>query len=256
MIRAEMTKYFRTRLFWVLNGLGLALLTAYSLAMAGMARVGLMPVTAFEYLIAANNTYVMLLLPLLVLLFSAHVFASEYRWRTMMIPIVAGMRRATIVWNKVTLCGLTTLCFVGVYLVGSMGFAFTLFPAQDMRLEGHTLSIGEVIGRMVAAMGWTTLIIFLFGLLTMVLVAALRNTVLAAVGSFLAFIGLMMSSGAKYNPFAPLLRVTNAFVQVADLTTPDIGLLLLKGSGVWLVAFTVIIVVLLESFRRQDIVLE
>jgi hypothetical protein len=256
MIRAEIKKYFHSRLFWILNLLGLGLLTAYSLSLAGLARVGLMPITAFEYLIGANNTYVMVLLPLLLFLFSAHAFASEYRWRTMMIPIVAGVSRSTIVWTKIALCALTVLSFVIIYLVGSMAFAFTLFPAQDMLLEGHQISTGEAIARMTAAMLWISLILLLFGILTMLLVSALRNVVLAATGAFLTFLGLTMSVDAKYNPFAPLLRVARAIVQTADLTSSEFTLQLLKGTGIWLLTFTVIVVVFVQVFRRQDIVLE
>jgi ABC-type transport system involved in multi-copper enzyme maturation permease subunit len=256
MIRAEIKKYFYTRLFWVLNFLGLGLLTAYSLTMAGLARVGLMPITAFEYLIGANNTYVMGLLPLLLFLFSAHAFASEYRWRTLMIPVVADVRRSTIVWNKIALCALTVLSFVIIYLVGSMAFAFALFPAQDMLLEGHQISTGEAIARMTAAMLWTSLILLLFGILTMLLVSALRNTVVAAAGTFLMFLGLTMLVDAKYNPLAPLLQVARAIVQTADLTSAEFALLLLKGTGSWLLTFIVIVVVFIQIFRRQDIILE
>jgi len=256
MIRAEIKKYFKTRLFWILNVLGIGLLIIYSLLMAGMDRVGLMSITSFEYLIGANNTFVTTLFPLLVCLFSAYVLDSEYRWRTMMMPIMEGVVRSAILRGKVILCLLATLTFALVYLVGSVGVAFGLFSSQDMLLENRVISYLEATGRITAAIVWTALIVFLFGLLAMLLVAEFHNLTLAAVGSFLGFLGFMFTSGVKYNPFGSLLQVANLLLHSAHLINLNFGLILLKGLGVWLITGGAILGLFLTVFHHQDIVLE
>jgi len=255
MISAEIKIYFNTRLFWVLNAFSLGILLLYSLLMVGMDRVGLMPMTAFDYLINANNTYVTTLCPLLVILFSAYTFSNEYRYRTLMIPLFEGIPRKSIVLGKVVLCAISTLTFVLVYFVGSVGLAFGLFSAQDMFLENRALSALEVICRMGSAMLWTGLVVFLFGLLALFLAVQFRNVLVATVGAFLAFLGLLLTANTRHNPFAPMLQVAALLTQTADLTAVVHGPLA-PGFGVWLATVVIIIGGLWVSFHRRDIVLE
>lgn len=255
MISAEIKIYFNTRLFWVLNALSLGMLLAYSLLMVGMDRVGLMPMTAFDYLINANNTYVTTLFPLLVVLFSAYTFSTEYRYRTLMIPLFEGVTRGHIVLGKVVLCAISTLTFALVYFVGSVGLAFGLFSSQDMFLESRALSALEVICRMGSSMLWTGLVVFLFGLLALFLAVQFRNVLIATVGAFLAFLGLLFTTNTHHNPFAPMLQVATLLTQTADLTAVIHGPLV-PGFSIWLAIVMVVFGGLWWSFHRQDIVLE
>jgi len=255
MISAEIKIYFNTRLFWVLNALSLGMLLLYSLLMVGMDRVGLMPMTAFDYLINANNTYVTTLFPLLVVLFSAYTFSNEYRYRTLMIPLFEGVQRRYIVLGKVVLCALSTLTFVLVYFVGSVGLAFGLFSAQDMFLENRALSALEVICRMGSAMLWTALVVFLFGLFALFLAVQFRNVLVATVGAFLAFLGLLFTASARHNPFTPMLQIATLLTQTADLAAVIHGPLV-PGFSIWLATVAIVIGGLWLSFHRQDIVFE
>lgn len=256
MIRAELTKYFLTRLFWILNAVGLGLLVAYSLLVAGMDRVGLQQASALDYLIGSVNTYVTSLLPVLTSLFAAYTCSSEYQWRTMMIPLVEGEPRKAILGAKVILCALTTITFTSVYLVFSVGFAFGLFSSQDMRLESHLISPIEAVLRVAAGAGWIALVIFVFGLIAMVLALRFRHPLVASVGSILLFFLFMMTSDLRRNPFAPLIQVPRLLVQSANLTDSAFGLLAVQGLGIWLSATCVMLGVLFFVFDRQDIVFE
>jgi len=255
MISAQLKIYFNTRLFWVLNALSLGMLLLYSLLMVGMDRVGLMPMTAFDYLINANNTYVTTLFPLLVVLFSAYTFSAEYRYRTLMIPLFEGVPRKSIVLGKVVLCAISTLTFVLVYFVGSVGLGFGLFSSQDMFLENRVLSALEVICRMGGAMLWTALLVFLFGLLALFLVVQFRNVLIATIGAFLAFLGLLFTTNTRHNPFAPMLQVATLLIQSADLTAVIHGPLV-PGFSIWLATVVIVIGGLWVSFHRRDIVFD
>ncbi|MDW8325356.1 MAG: ABC transporter permease [Anaerolineales bacterium] len=256
MIRAELKKYFQTRLFWVLNAVGLGLLVIYSLLVTGMERVGLQQVTAFDYLIGSVNIYVTSLLPVLVCLFAAYAFASEYQWRTLMIPLVEGRSRSAVLWGKAALCALTTLAFAAIYLIFALGFAFGLFSAQDMLLENRVISPLEAVLRIATATAWIALITFVFGLAAMVLAARFRHPLLASAGSLLLFFIFLMTADVRRNPFAPLLQVPRLLVQSANLSDPAFGLTVLQGVGVWVAVTGVILGVFFIVFHRQDIVFE
>jgi len=256
MIRAELKKYFQTWVFWALNGVGLGLLVIYSLLIVGMDRVGLQHVTAFDYLIGSVNTYVTSLLPLLTCLFAAYAFASEYQWRTMMIPLVEGRSRSAILWGKVVLCALTTLTFTLVYLIVAVGFAFGLFSSQDMLLENRVISPIEAVLRIVSGAAWIALITFVFGLMAMVLATRFRHPLLASTGSFLLFLVFLMTADVRHNPFAPVLQAPRLLAQSANLTDPAFGLLVFQGMGIWVAAAGTVLGVLFALFHRQDIVFE
>lgn len=256
MIQVELKKYFNTRLFWVLNAVGLVILVIYSLFLAGMDRVGLMPITAFDYLIATSNLYVTNLMPLLVCLFMAYAFASEYQWRTMMIPLLEGRSRLSILWGKVVLCVLTTLTFILAYLGVAVGIAFGLFTSQDMLLESRLISPAEAILRVAAGSFWVALITVEFGLLAMVLVARFRHPVLGTIGSFLAFMVFLMTADARHNPLVPLIQVPRLLVQSANLSSATLASPLLLGIGLWLVTTGAVLGLFIAVFIRQDIAFE
>ncbi len=255
MILADIQAYFNTRLFWVLNILSLVLLTLYSLLMAGMDRIGLNPMRAYDYLISVNNTNVTMLMPLLICLFTSYMLASEYRWRTLMVPLFEGVSRTRIVLSKAVLCALVSLSFALIYLIGSLIFAFTLFSSKNMLLESHVLTLGEVVSRMAGAVIWNALIVFLFGLLSMILVVQFRNAVLATVGSFIGFIILLLTAGTRNNPLEPLFNTGNTILYAAGF---DAGFTqtLLQGLATWLLLAGGLLALFWYLFRRQDIVLE
>lgn len=256
MIQVELKKYFNTRLFWILNAVGLVILVIYSLFLAGMDRVGLMPITAFDYLIATSNLYVTNLMPLLVCLFMAYAFSSEYEWRTMMIPILDGRSRLSILRGKVALCVLVTLTFIIVYLGVAIGIAFGLFTSQDMLLESRLISPVEGVLRVAAGSFWVALITVDFGLLAMVLVARFRHPVLGTIGSFLAFMVFLMTADVRQNPLAPLVQIPRLLTQTANLSGATLAAPLLLGALLWLIITGAILGLFIAVFIHQDIAFE
>ncbi len=254
MLKADIKTYFNTWVFWALNGLTLGFLVLYSLLLAGMDRIGLRPMTALDYLSSSSGIYTNALYPLLTTLFSAYVLSSEYRWRTLMVPIFEGVSRTRILSSKIGFCFLSTVILGVVYFCGAFLFGFTLFTSQNMLVENRTLSAFEVVARMSGVAIWTALIMVLFGLLAMLLVIQFKNALVATVGSFLAFLILMITAETRHNPFGPMLKIAQ-LLQSANLEALARGPLL-PGIGIWLLTLMVLMVALAVSFHRQDIVLE
>ncbi len=255
MIRAALKTYLSWRGFWALNLIGLGLLVLYSLVLVGMDRVGWMPVSGLDYLVGSLNVYLTNLLPLLVCLFAAQAFASEYQWRTLMIPLFEGVPRWRIALSKVVLSAVATVVFVAVYLVAAAGLAFLLFSFKGVMLESRVISAGEALFRLAVAGGWLTLVICLFGWLALALVVQLRQPLLAGIGAFLVFIAILETQGPR-SPFAPWFQVAQTLVKAPDLANSDVARLVARGGAIWLAAAALIIGWLLCLFNRRDITLD
>ncbi|PKO20998.1 MAG: hypothetical protein CVU38_17120 [Chloroflexi bacterium HGW-Chloroflexi-1] len=185
-------------------------------------------------------------------LFAAQACASEYQWRTLMIPLFEGVSRRRIAVSKVVLSAVATLVFVAVYLVAATVLACLLFSFQGVMLESRVISPGEALLRLAAAGGWLSLIICLFGWLTLALVAQLRQTLLAGVGAFLVFIAVLETQGPR-SPFTPWFQVAQTLVKTPDLANADFAWLVARACAVWLVVAVLVVGWLLCLFSRRDI---
>jgi len=256
MLRAEVIKYTRTWLFWALLGASVAFLLAYSTLLLAMDRLGLQPLTAFDYLIGINNALVVNVLPLQTCLFMAFAFASEYQWRTVMLPLLEGRSRAAIVTAKVLLTVLVIVALMIVYFVFSLPIAFTLFGARPILLEDRQLSSLEAIARMGAALSWTVPVFALFGWLSLLLAQWFRHYLLATLLGFLTFGLCMLTSDMRGSPFYVLLRVPRLLAEVAHLESSDLATAMGTGALTWVVLAAVLLTALYVSFDRQDVILE
>ena len=256
MIRAELKKYFKTRLFWILNGIGLLVLLLFSLLLLGMSQVGLSQITSYDYLLGATNFYITNFLPLLVCVFMAYAFASEYQWRTMMIPLLEGQSRLSILRGKLVLCLLTVFTFVGVALLVFIAIAFSFFPWNDTLLENRIISPLEAILRISGACLWLAILLAIFGILSMLLVARFRHQILGVMGSFITFMLFVVTAEVHNNPLSPLFRVPRLMVQSANLSMAVLGVPLTQGIFLLVLLGGSMIGLLVFVFTRQDITFE
>ncbi len=169
-----------------------------------------------------------------------------------MIPLFEGVSRRRIAVSKVVLSAVATLVFVAVYLVAATVLACLLFSFQGVMLESRVISPGEALLRLAAAGGWLSLIICLFGWLTLALVAQLRQTLLAGVGAFLVFIAVLETQGPR-SPFTPWFQVAQTLVKTPDLANADFAWLVARACAVWLVVAVLVVGWLLCLFSRRDI---
>ncbi len=256
MIRAEIRKYITTPLFWILNGIGIALLLIQSVIFFAAHQVGLLSLTAFDYLLGVLNFYLTYLLPFLFPLFAAYTYVSELQWRTLMFPFFDGTSRRAWLAGKAILIGICLLLFTGSYLLLAIIIAGSLFPFDEIYLENLRLSPGAALLRTAMGTLWMDFILYPFGLFALLLSIFSRNLLVGGLGSGLAFFAGLMFQQSPSNPFRPLFTVAQQLVRLRQLT--DASFLYTLGQATVLnISLVVLLAVALSfAFQKVDIVLE
>ncbi|MDH5506283.1 MAG: ABC transporter permease [Anaerolineae bacterium] len=256
MLRSEVNKYFHTRVFWSLIGISVLLLVLYSFLLAGMNQVGLSNYSFLDYLVAATNFYINITFPLMVCLFAAYSLGTEYQWRTLLLPLLEGRSRVSVISSKIGLTALATAALYIVFQCAAILIAFWLFSSQEIILENRSITYVEAVGRSLFSGGWSAMIIFLFGQIALLLIILYRSQTTAVVGSFMTFIVFILLGNVHQNPFAPLLQVSSTMVQSANLSRVNYMNTLAAGVIQWLILFALIDGLLIYVFRTRDIVLD
>lgn len=256
MIRAEIRKYVTTPLFWILNAIGMILLLVQSVILFAAHQVGLLSLTAFDYLVGSMNLYLTYLFPFLFSLFAAYTYVSELQWRTLMYPFFDGLPRRTWLTGKVILIGVSLLIFTGLYLLLALGIGGGLFPFDEVYLENHRLSPGEAILRVAAGTLWMSFILYPFGLLAFLLSIRARNLLVGGLGGGLAFFAGLVFQQSPYNPLRPLFTVAQQLVTIGELATPEFLRVLGQATALNFGLLVFLAMALYFAFSRGDVVLE
>lgn len=253
MLYVEIRKYITTPLFWILNAIGVALLAIQSFVLFGADQVGLLPLTALDYLLASMNFYITYLLPFLYLLFVAYMYTSEIQWRTLMFPFFDGIPRWKFIAGKIALASVALFIFIGFYLLLAIIVARAIFPFGEIYLENRLLSPGETVMRVLGGTFWMGFVLCTFGMLAILLAVLSRHLLVSGLGAALSFYALLILQNSPSNPFAPLFAVARQVVQVADLSTPAFLTLLLRASLLNLGLMGIFLFAILILFERKDI---
>lgn len=256
MIRAEIRKYVTTPLFWILNAIGIVLLLIQSVFLFAAHQVGLLSLTAFDYLVGSMNLYLTYLLPFLFPLFAAYTYVSELQWRTLMFPFFDGVPRRAWLAGKAVLIGVSLLIFIGLYLLLALGIGGSLFSFDEIYLENHRLSPGEAILRVATGALWMSFILYPFGLLALLLSVLMRNLLVGGLGGGLAFFVGLVFQQSPHNPLRPLFTVAQQLVGIGELTTPGFLSVLSHAALLNLSLIVFLAAALYFAFGRGDIVLE
>lgn len=256
ILQAEIRKYITTPFFRILNGIGVGLLLLYSFLLFGAHQVGLLYVTAFDYLVGSMNLYVTNVLPFLFPLFAAYICATEIQWRTIMFPFFDGIPMRVWAAAKAFLAAISLLIFIGLYMLAAAALSGFLFSWSGIRLENVALSPEIALLRVAAGAIWMGLILYPFGLLAQILAILSRNPFIGGIGSALLFLATLILQNSAYNPFRPCFAVAQQTVQIGALLNPAFLSLVLRAllfNGIMIAAGLVALFFVAE---KRDIVLE
>lgn len=256
ILQAEIRKYITTPFFWILNGIGMGLLLLYSFLLFGANQVGLLYVTAFDYLVGSVNLYVTNVLPFLFSLFAAYICATEIQWRTIMFPFFDGIPIRVWAAAKATLAAISLLIFIGLYMMVATALSGFLFSWSGIRLENVALSPGSALLRVVGGAIWIGLILYPFGLLAQVLAILSRNPFIGGIGGALMFLAILILQNSAYNPFRPCFAVAQQIAQVGVLLNPAFFSLALQAVLLNLVMIAVGLGALFFVIGKRDVILE
>ena len=207
LLRAQLRRTFRGRLFWV--ELAVAAVLALTILLNGYFGTNL--TNAYVFKLVARMFGYAPLMGVFVGLFTAHLWGGDYEFGTLRNPLICGHSRRAVYGSKLCCAGLAGLAVTGVWLLLNLSVGLPLL--------GQTgLSDG-----MLACYVFASLLMVLALAALCTLLASLVNSRLAAYLLCLGAVAAMVIGGmVLYDHFSEPYLIPTGLMTVPDKATGDL----------------------------------
>ncbi len=207
LLRAQLRRTFRGRLFWV--ELAVAAVLALTILLNGYFGTNL--TNAYVFKLVARMFGYAPLMGVFVGLFTAHLWGGDYEFGTLRNPLICGHSRRAVYGSKLCCAGLAGLAVTGVWLLLNLSVGLPLL--------GQTgLSDG-----MLACYVFASLLMVLALAALCTLLASLVNSRLAAYLLCLGAVAAMVIVGmVLYDHFSEPYLIPTGLMTVPDKATGDL----------------------------------
>lgn len=207
LLRAQLRRTFRGRLFWV--ELAVAAVLALTILLNGYFGTNL--TNAYVFKLVARMFGYAPLMGVFVGLFTAHLWGGDYEFGTLRNPLICGHSRRAVYGSKLCCAGLAGLAVTGVWLLLNLSVGLPLLGRPG-------LSDGMLVCYVFASL---LMVLALAALCT--LLASLVNSRLAAYLLCLGAVAAMVIVGmVLYDHFSEPYLIPTGLMTVPDKATGDL----------------------------------